>query len=389
MTARRYVQITYPWHATIDMSSPEPALFLGQLFQQTLRFGNPGFRRFGALRSAIARADLPPAWFVSWLVRKGSATDSELGALEIDVREAWPSLRQSSRALPELPRRLSLLELRRAAARTVFVFGDQARPLVVLKIPGDAERVDREAAALRAVAAAAIAPRFLGQISEARVQEGLSGRPLRVEGVAANAAAGAGPSEAHVSLAAALERLASTTATPGQPEELNREGIEQALDRSSLTTRTRDLARAAARSIDRVEIAVVKHGDTSAQNCLFEDDRLVGLVDWETARLRGAPGFDAWNASLALFEHGLGLRKSTEESIRTAFRSAWGHSPYFHFWRAAARDNARAGGVAEDLLDPLEICFFARRLEHRLERPTGFATGAETAAHMLETVCGY
>ena len=383
MTDRRYVRITYPWDATIDVTTPQPALFFGQLLQQTIRFGNPGLRRFGWLRAAFARRDLPPAGAIAWAVSKKRPAASALDGIAGELAASWTALKDRGAALPGDPEGISFLELARAAARTVFVFGGEPRPLLVLKIPGDEKRIDREAEALEKVVAAEVAPRYLGRVGTARVQEGLLGRPLRLEPFNTNTAA----TEAHASLATGLERLAGATASSVQPEELDAARLRAAIDSVGLPAGASNVARAATDDISGLGASVIKHGDTSAQNCMFHDGVLTGLVDWETARMHGAPGFDTWNASLALFEHGMGLRRSSEHALRSAFRGAWSNSPYFAFWRAAARRNAVAAGVDEGKLDALEVAFFARRLEHRLAEPTAFATGPETARHMLETVC--
>jgi hypothetical protein len=132
---------------------------------------------------------------------------------------------------------------------------------------------------------------------------------------------------------------------------------------------------------------VLEHHDASSQNCLFIGDRLSGLVDWEIARLRGVPGFDVWNTTLAWMEYGVGLVRWSQEVVLECFQRAWSSSPFWAQARASARDSARAAGVADSLLDSLEVIFFARRTGYRLSAPGKYQTHAGTATRMLEAVC--
>jgi aminoglycoside phosphotransferase (APT) family kinase protein len=132
---------------------------------------------------------------------------------------------------------------------------------------------------------------------------------------------------------------------------------------------------------------VLRHGDTSAQNCLFEEERLSGLVDWEIARPQGAPGFDILNAAVALLDHGVGLVNWSEDRAVTCFETAWKNSPFFDRARAAARESVEAAGATARDYERLEIAFFARRLASRLADPDYYATGPASAARMLEIAC--
>lgn len=385
MTGPRYVRITFPWHATVDVTSPYPSLFLGRLFQQTLRFGNPGNRRFGWARAALARRDLPRAKAVSWFLRKGRRTSSSgLDAIAADLERAWAGLCEKVE-LPCSANDVSFLVLRRAAAQTVFVFCDSADPLLVLKVPGDEASIDHEANALHAVAAARISPIYLGRVGPARVQTGLRGAPLRVELVDAQWFEVGFP-KTHKELIGGLERLARSTAREERPIELDLERWEMAIDRIPLGPAARRVAEAALREA-QLTSAVIRHSDTSAQNCLIDDGKLSGLVDWEFARMSGVPGYDAWNAALALFEHGLGLKSVDEATVRTTFRRAWTGSTHFDRWRAAARETAIAGGASEELLDALEVTFFVRHLVNRWENPRTTGERVATAIELLEVAC--
>jgi hypothetical protein len=132
---------------------------------------------------------------------------------------------------------------------------------------------------------------------------------------------------------------------------------------------------------------VLRHRDTSPQNCLFESDRLAGLVDWENVSALGAPGFDVLNAAVAFLEHGVGLVRWSEDRVLQTFRAAWVEGRYGEGARAAAAESASGAGFPESLFGSLEIVFFGRRLGRRLASKSISTTGPETAAKMLELAC--
>jgi hypothetical protein len=300
----------------------------------------------------------------------------------------WPDLVATLPTLPDEPPRLSTLAIRRRSADTVFLFDADSRPLLVLKIPHDGNPgADMEAQALREAEPAAVGPRELGRIGPARAQEALVGAPLKVEPL--NPALGASLSwpAALGELAAALSRLASTTLKRGRPEQLV-DLVERAIDFGGLTARTRRLVSAAARDLARLDRCVLTHRDTSPQNLLYSNRSLVGLVDWEISRSQGIPGQDMCNAALAYLEAGVGLRRWSPARVEQTFSNAWADSPFYAEARTAARDVMRAADVPEPIPDALEIGFFARRLGQRMDRPERFPTSAETAALMLNVVCG-
>ena len=305
-----------------------------------------------------------------------------------DVSSEWPRLAAASERLPEVAPPLSCLALRRASATTVFVFGDGPQPLLVLKIPGARDRLQNEADALERAEGVGVAPRSLGRVSDAYAQEALPGEPLRVEPMTPARSREATWSPSHAELADALTRLAEATTVPEVPTEF-REPLEGALDVAGLSPAAKRAAAAAWSDASRLEVAVLRHRDTSPQNCLFEGERLTGLVDWEIAYETGAPGFDDWNAAVAFLEHGLGLVRWSEDRVRAAFAAAWGESDFGREARLAGRRSAAAAGVPERMLDSIEISFFARRLLGRVSHPDRFATGAVTAASMLEFACAH
>ncbi len=133
---------------------------------------------------------------------------------------------------------------------------------------------------------------------------------------------------------------------------------------------------------------MLRHGDTSPQNCLYgSDGRLAGVVDWEDAWSHAAPGFDVWNAALAYLERGVAASGWSQERVVDAFRGVWGESRYWRAAGAAGREAARAAGAGEGQLDALEVAFFGHRLIERLQEPDMFPTTPWTAARMLEIVC--
>ncbi len=380
----RYGLVPYPWRAAVGLGSPHPARFYADLIMQSLRFGLPARRRLGPLLSVLGRHDPPKAPLAAALRAFGRRADRpDLDRLLRAVVERWPELVAAHDALPHDPPALSALALQRRAALTLFVFGERPAPLLVLKVgaPGD-PRVEQEVDALRKVRPAALAPRPLGLVAEGWAQEALEGAPMRVEAL--------GPTRARAlewpslldQLAEALSRLAEITCRPSPPDELRRP-IERALADGRIGAGPRRLLAAAWRDLRRLEVSVLRHRDTSPQNCLFAGGRFVGIVDWEDAAPLGAPGYDVLNAALAYLDHGVGLRRWSEELVLETFRSAWAGS-FGRCARECARDSASAAAVPEDLLEPLELSLFGWRVGRRLDNPSFYPTSAATAARMLE-----
>jgi hypothetical protein len=372
--------------AIIDPRSPHPARYFAALTAQTLQHGLPARRRLGIVLAPLGRVALPESMFAAVARRFPRHGDEELDALVEEVAAGWSELAAASARLPSESPPLSALALERGGGKTVFLFGDSDRPLLVAKLRGDVEALENEARALSEAEPAVLAPRSLGRIGTAYLQEGLPGRALRVVPLGPEAAARLAWSDRHRQLGSALIRLAETTAKREKPREFH-DPLEPALDHSSLSATARRAAAAAWRDSQRLDVAVLRHRDTSPQNSLFESDRFSGLVDWISASSAGAPGFDTWNAALAFLEHGAGLRQWSQDRVVAVFRAATDHSSFWREATRAARASARAAGVAETMLDVLEIAFFARRLIGRTAEPARFATGPGTAARMLEIVC--
>jgi hypothetical protein len=362
----------------IGLGSPWPSRLYAQLAVQALRHGLPA-RRGGPLLALGARLGFPREVMAAIGRRFPARRRPELEELLGEIASAWPRLAEQSSRLPPEPPFLSALALQRAAGLTVFVLGDDERPLLVAKLPGDQRLLEAERAALRRAETVGIAPRYLGEIGDWYAQEGLPGRALRIPRLGALAW-----DDRPDQLAASLAALSGASVRAEPPERLAAP-VEAAL--TTLSGSPRRALEAAWGDVQRLDVSVLQHGDTSAQNCLFEGDRFSGLVDWERADARGVPGFDMWNAALALLEHSVGLGRWSQKRVLAAFREHW-----LGLWgasaRAAASESAKAAGVPKELLGPLETVFFARRLGRRLGRPEAYATTPATAMRMLELVCG-
>jgi Phosphotransferase enzyme family len=303
------------------------------------------------------------------------------------VEHEWERLSARAVALPPSPPELSVLAMMRSAALTIFLFGDGPRPLLVLKVPREGNlRIERELESLRLAEASGVAPRLLGRVGEAHVQEGIAGAPLRVEPLTPVDAASLAWTPELESVADGLARLGTATRREGPPQELG-PTVERALNYAPLSGRARRTLAAAWRDVSRTESCALRHSDTSPQNCLLDDRTLSGIVDWELAEPRGTPGFDVWNLALSYLESGLGLTRWTQELVMEAFRASWPASPYWADARRAARTAALAGGASERELDAVEVCFFGSRIGNRLERPGWHPTSARTVADALEHVC--
>jgi hypothetical protein len=343
-------------------------------------------KRYGYVGARVAERGVP-AGLLSKLWRLlPRAPNPEIDRLLAEVVRRWSELAARSKRLPAQCGTLSALALSRSSGRTVFVFGDDGAPLIVCKIPRrDAAAIENEARSLERAGAAGIAPLYLGRVDEAYVQEALPGAPLLPQSIR--------PEEAHTltwphelqEMADALIRLAGQTAHPATPEELSGP-VLTALDSGSLSPGLRRSLAACIDDLQKDSVAVLRHGDTSAHNCLTEQDHFVGLVDWEWSRFDGAPGFDTINAAIAYLEHGVGRLKWSDRRALDALKRAWG-APYFTDCRMAARDSAAAAGLDDGQFERLERILFLRRLGARMMSPKRFATGPESALAMLEFVC--
>ena len=285
-----------------------------------------------------------------------------------------------------------ILVLERAVARTVFLFIGQPTPSYVAKIPrGSSETLELEASSLGAAAKTdePVAPRFLGRAAGAWVQEGLRGAPLLVEAIRPENAGALVWPERLETLTERLADLGRATAAPARPSSGFIAFLERAATYELLSESARARVSQAATELKDLEVGVLKHSDTSPQNCLFEGPKLTGLVDWEMAEIGGAPAFDVYNAAVSYLEHGIGLVRWDEEEVVSALVGSWSGSAFFEGARDAAQRAARTAGVPDELLGSLEVAFFARRLARRMDDPTGYPTGARSAARMIEAVCAH
>ena len=353
---------------------------------QALRYGIPTRRRFGRLRGAVARRGVP-ANALARALRSGRRRDEpELERFLSRLTEGWGDLDTGGTPCPDVD---GMLVLERASARTIFLFVGDPHPALVCKVPRESSTiVEREAAALTEAAGTGIAPRFLGIAAGSWVQEGLQGAPLRVEPIDPVLATSLEWPEGLDELGRGLLGLAAASAKPAPVDGKVRSLLERAASSTGLTPPTRERIASALADLERIEIGVLKHSDTSPQNCLFHAGRLSGIVDWEMAELDGLPASDVLNAAVSYLEHGIGLSGWSEDDIVESFRAGWGRSPFFGHARAAARAAASAAGVEESMAPSLEVAFFARRLGRRLVSPDRFPTGPRTAARILEIVCG-
>jgi Phosphotransferase enzyme family len=366
-TGYAYVPLPGGAKAIVSADDPAPARYYARLLGEALRYGLPGRRTPATLFLAAARSPTPERLAAAVLRRFRRRAEPRVDHLLSELHAHWPEHAGTR------PAQLRALGLQRAAGLTVFVFGDGPTPILVAKLPGDEATLAREAKALEAASAAGVAPLPLGLIGGAYVQEALEGTPLRVDAELTWTAE-------HEELATGLARLAGATRTEGVPPELGWDPDRMPADaRASLED--------AASALEHLGRTVLRHGDTSAQNCLFRGGRLVGLVDWERAQPAGAPGFDVWNSALAALEHGVGLRRWSEGRVLSTFADGWRYSEWGRRVDHAARRSVEASGVSPALARPLELAFFARRLERRLANPPVYATGPRVAARMLELVC--
>ncbi len=383
---RRYVHVRHPWSASIDASRPAAARFYARLMRERLHQPSlvSGPRRMVERIGRRVLSPRPVGRLIRVLPRRA---DVELDDLREALGRDWGRLDHAG-APPALDGDLALVALDRSAARTIFAFDGGPAPVAVAKLPGGRDELIRnEVDALREAEGAAIAPRYLGTVGGSYVQEAIGGSPLVCEPIPRGREADVPWPDELAELGEAFARLARATAKPGRPEELDLP-LELALEYPDLDGGARAALEDAWRSLDGLDICVLRHGDTSPQNCLLGNDgRLVGIVDWEDAWSHALPGFDAWNAAIAYLERGLATTGFSEERLVRTFTAVQGQS---RFWPAAAvagREAARAAGVADEQLDALEVVFFGHRLIERCSEPELYPTTDWAAARMLEVVC--
>lgn len=387
--SRRYVNVRYPWRAAVGVGAPGPAAFYAMLVGNGLRSGRRTRHRLGLVWRFAARHPPPAGLLTAPLKGLPRRPRPDIDELLGQVEAHWPELAARSERLPAEPPPLEGLALQRSAGLTLFVFGPDPAPLLVLKqTTGVYDRLAVEAAALREAEGAGVAPRDLGRVGSAYAQEALTGEPLPLEPlVPAVAAADLRWSPRHEELGSALVRLAETTAKPDFPEEL-RQPVERALEHARMSEWARQALAEAWGEVQGLEAAVLRHHDISAENCLFAGSRLVGIVDWEHAESRGAPGFDVLNAALTYMEFSVGLAGWSQEGAVEALERSWERSEFWSRARAHARAAGAAAGVPEAAFEALEIVFFGSRVGDRVAAGrVDYATGLETVTRQLEVVC--
>lgn len=385
-TKKRYTTLPFVWNAVLDPSAPWPAKFLARLLDDARRYGMPATRRPAPLwRALAATPSVTPvlAAMLRGAPKRVSRTDLDL--LHESVVDAWPALAQRATRLPQAPPDMSILALRRSASTSVFMFDDSATPLLVVKVPsGDDDRVAHEADALTSAQPTGIAPHYLGRVSDGFVQEGLPGRPYRLRPIDSSTAVSVPWETHHVTIASALKDLATATATAEKPFEVTDGLVEAAAGSDLIGERARAAIRNAIEEIEAAPRSVLQHRDVNAQNSLFDENVLSGIVDWEFARTNGMPGFDTLNVALSDMEHGIALKRWSPPLVAEIFAEAWSRSPLWEAARASSRDACAAAGLE---IDPqhVETFFFTYRFARRFR--AGEAS-AWIAARMLETVCG-
>jgi hypothetical protein len=312
-------------------------------------------------------------------------SDPALDSFRAELEASWEQLDGAM----TLPRFDGMLVLERAAARTIFMFAGGVHPVVVCKIPRNApDTIEREASALVKAGSFGLAPRFLGVAAGSWVQEGIAGAPLEVQPIEPDDIVPLPWPEGLAQTSRALERLAAGTSASAGLDENVRRLLEGAASSELVSRATRHRVEKTIDDLEEMNTGVLKHSDTSPQNCLFHEGSFRSFIDWEMAEMNGMPAADVLNGAVSYLEHGIGLARWSEDAIVESFRSGWSSSPFFEAARAAARDAASAAGVG-GVIGSLEVAFFARRLGRRLVSPDRFPTGPRTAARILDIVCAY
>lgn len=340
-----------------------------------------------AARRALGRRPPPESLLRSALRLAPRRERPDLDVLALDLFAAWPRLMSEQGSSVSDPSVIDLLALERRSALTVFVFIGNDQPVLVLKVPRDgATGPVAEAEALRAAGGLAGAPRYLGRCRDAYVQEVIPGAPFPLEPLRPDRASRIRWDERHVRVAEALRALKIGTRTPEAPREAYPTRARVALRHPGLSPETNSAVGASIDAVDALSVSVLKHGDLSPQNCLFQGSRFSGLVDWEGAILRGTPGYDLLNLGVAELEHRLALFGLSPTEYVDAMVRAWSDSEYFTALRSCVASEVEALDLDRSIVPAIEISFFARRLGHRLAEPDRYVLGPDSAAAILEAV---
>jgi len=383
--ARTYIHARYPWRAIVQVGGPA-ASYYAELISQGLKYGLPA-KRFGRLGAILAIRGTPRS-----VLALGGRTGTRGAAPEIDrvvdeLQARWGDVRARLTSVPDDPSELFALGLHRSAGLTVFFVNGSGAPVLVAKVPREGNQgIAVEESALKRVEGIGVAPLLVGSFADVVIQEGVPGEPSALVPLSPDDVCEVPWSAEHRAIADALTRLASHSVTLHHADELD-PWLDEVDRNDDLSRGIRSSVSSAAAAIRGAGISVLRHGDTSVQNCLTRNGSLAALVDWERAQHRGVPGFDTLNFALAWLDHSLGLRRWSESLSFEAFDRAWDSSPLMRSARAAARAAATAAGLGDSVLDPMEVTFFARRLGRRLADPDAYATGSRVAARMLERVC--
>lgn len=388
MGDRSYAYVPYPWKALVGTVTPGPARFFSSLLHFAFTYSAPLGNGAAGIRRALGRRP-PSASVLRAALRLAPRRErADLDALALDLFAAWPRLLDGAVGSAGAdPKVIDLLALERRSALTVFVFTGDDRPVLVAKIPrGDANGPIREAEALAAAKGMAGAPRYLGRCRDAYVQEAVRGQPPPVRPLQPSRASEVRWETKHDELAEGLRALKVATVVPRAPQEAYPDRVREGALHAGLSAQTRQVVTDAADEVEALQVSVLKHGDLSPQNCLFDEGRLAGIVDWESAIPHGTPGYDLLNAGMAELEHRLALFVSSPSEYRDAIVRAWSDSGFCESLRASVADQLTAIDLDVDLAPAIEISFFARRLGHRLARPTGYVHRVQSAAEILHEV---
>lgn len=367
-----------PRAPALTVDTPLPARFLADQLRRSLLQGDYGRGRLAAATRRFAAALLADGDAALFLLRtpRRRARD-DIDALLVEVARRWPDLRSNAHSLPTLPERFGALAVERSVGLTLFVFGSARHPLVVVKAPrGASPGTQREVEALRRLHATRVAPRHLGSIGDATVQEGLRGSPLVPQ---LSGTASAWPPAGVIEALADVARVTVESRPPRDDIPPMAVGLEE----SALSAGTRERARRAVERVSASPFAVLRHGDLSPQNVLVDP---VGLVDWEMAHHDGVPGFDVLHAAVSHLEAVVARGGRSPRRLLERFAREW-RGGFGDVVRAGVETSRRAAGVEDVPVDDTVIAFFTRRLGRRRADPQRYAIGRRVATAMLESVC--
>ena len=322
-------------------------------------------RRGGRLLAPVGRRGLPVGRRPRPLRRLPGGTGPHAGPPARRGGAVVGPPRRGSDRLPAAVPPLSALVVQRRSGRYVFVLGGSRHPLLLLKPgrPGGAAG-PRGRRPRRGRAAPASRPRRLPSVAGMSVRRACPGRPLWVlapgrPGWSAGLRRGVRRPRSR----ARPGRRADGRPGRPRPGPLPRRGLGPA-SRRRAPPRSLGAARRDLRGLDAVSL---QHRDLSRAELAGRRRRRSS--GWWTGRpphLGGVPGHDALQAAVALLEHGVALRRWSQDDVVRTFREAWHDEPLFVRARTWHRECVRAATGSERLADPLVVAFFARRLGRRI-----------------------